>query len=39
MRLPGRIRRVLVRGADVIVDGVFTGRRGYGRYVARAVAA
>jgi dihydropyrimidinase len=39
MELPGRIRRVLVRGVDVVVDGVFTGRRGYGRYVARHLSA
>jgi dihydropyrimidinase len=39
MALSGRIRRVLVRGADVIVDGAFTGRRGYGRYVARHLSA
>ena len=37
MELPGRIRRVMVRGTDVVVDGVFVGSRGRGRYVARSL--
>ena len=37
MSLPGVIRRVMVRGTDVVRDGAFVGRRGHGRYVARAI--
>jgi dihydropyrimidinase len=35
MALPGVIRRVMVRGEDVIHDGDFVGRRGFGRFQAR----
>ena len=35
MEVAGRIRRVMVRGADVVVDGAFTGQRGHGRFVSR----
>ena len=37
IELPGRVRRVMVRGTDVVVDGVFVGSRGRGRYVARSL--
>jgi dihydropyrimidinase len=39
MELRGVVRRVMVRGVDVVVDGAFTGRRGHGRYLARTLAA
>jgi dihydropyrimidinase len=39
MELPGRIRRVMVRGVDVVVDSAFTGQRGHGRFVARSLVA
>jgi dihydropyrimidinase len=35
--LPGVVRRVIVRGEDVVRDGTFVGHRGAGRYVARSV--
>lgn len=31
----GAVRDVLVRGTDVIRDGVFVGRRGYGQFIER----
>jgi dihydropyrimidinase len=37
MEVPGVIRRVMVRGTDVILDGAFVGGRGDGRYVSRAL--
>jgi dihydropyrimidinase len=37
MELPGVIRRVIVRGVDVVVGDAFVGRRGHGRYVARSL--
>ena len=37
MGLPGVIRRVIVRGEDVVRDGEFVGRRGFGRYVPRVL--
>lgn len=37
LTLPGVIRRVMVRGEDVVRGGDFVGRRGRGRYVARAL--
>jgi dihydropyrimidinase len=37
LEVAGRIRRVMVRGADVVVDGEFVGRRGYGRFVERSL--
>lgn len=33
--ISGRVRDVLVRGEDVIRDGMFVGTRGFGRFVAR----
>ncbi len=36
--LPGAIRRVILRGRDVVRDGVFVGRRGEGRYQPRGQA-
>ena len=38
MEVPGVIRRVMVRGEDVVRDGDFVGARGFGRYVARSLA-
>jgi dihydropyrimidinase len=35
MATVGRVRTVLVRGAEVIRDGRFVGRRGFGRFVER----
>jgi dihydropyrimidinase len=35
MEVQGRIRRVILRGEDVVVDGRFVGRRGQGRFLAR----
>lgn len=37
MEVQGRIRRVILRGEDVIRDGEFVGRRGYGRFQARSL--
>jgi dihydropyrimidinase len=37
LEVKGRIRRVISRGVDVVVDGTFVGRRGHGRYVARSL--
>ncbi len=37
MEIPGAVRDVLVRGADVIRDGAFVGTRGQGRYVERTL--
>jgi dihydropyrimidinase len=37
LEVQGRIRRVMVRGIDVVRDGVFVGRRGHGRFVARSL--
>ncbi len=37
MGVPGVVRDVLVRGADVIRDGAFVGTRGQGRYVERTL--
>jgi dihydropyrimidinase len=36
MEVAGEVRDVLVRGVDVIRSGAFVGRRGFGRFVARA---
>ena len=33
----GAIRHVMVRGEDVIREGRFVGRRGYGRYQDRVL--
>jgi dihydropyrimidinase len=33
----GAVRSTVVRGAFVVRDGVFVGRRGYGRFVERAI--
>ncbi len=33
--MQGAVRHVLVRGRDVIRDGTFVGRRGFGRYQER----
>ena len=38
LEVPGRIRDVIVRGADVIRDGTFVGSHGTGRYQVRALA-
>ena len=35
MAVRGAVRRVLVRGRDVVVDGSFVGERGAGRFVER----
>ena len=35
----GAVRDVVVRGADVVRDGAFVGRRGFGRYVERGAIA
>lgn len=37
MAVTGAVRDVLIRGADVIRDGRYVGRRGQGRYVARTL--
>jgi dihydropyrimidinase len=37
MEVQGRVRRTIVRGEDVVVDGRFVGRRGSGRYQARSL--
>jgi dihydropyrimidinase len=39
LALTGAVRSVLVRGETVVEDGTFVGRRGYGRFVERALAA
>ncbi|MFV2062252.1 MAG: amidohydrolase family protein [Chloroflexota bacterium] len=38
MEVEGAIRRVIIRGEDIVRDGEFVGRRGYGRYQARSLA-
>jgi dihydropyrimidinase len=38
MATVGRVRTVLVRGEEVVRDGEFVGRRGYGRFVERRLA-
>jgi dihydropyrimidinase len=35
MSIKGAVRDVVVRGSDVIRDGAFVGRRGFGRFVER----
>jgi dihydropyrimidinase len=35
LEVQGRIRRVLLRGEEIVVDGHFLGRRGQGRFVER----
>ena len=35
MNVSGAVRDVLVRSIDVIRDGEFVGRRGFGRYLER----
>jgi dihydropyrimidinase len=37
--IEGAVRDVVVRGADVIRDGRFVGRRGFGQFVARGTVA
>jgi dihydropyrimidinase len=37
LEVEGAIRRVILRGEDVVRDGEFVGRRGGGRYVARRI--
>jgi dihydropyrimidinase len=39
MSVVGAVRDVLVRGEDVIREGAFVGRRGFGRFVERSVIA
>jgi dihydropyrimidinase len=39
MALTGAVRHVLLRGADVIRDGAFVGRRGAGRFQERSIEA
>jgi dihydropyrimidinase len=34
----GAVHRVVVRGEDIVRDGAFVGRRGYGRYQERSLA-
>ena len=36
MAISGAVHDVLVRGADVVRDGAFVGRRGFGQFVERA---
>jgi dihydropyrimidinase len=38
MEVQGRVKRTIVRGEDVVRDGRFVGRRGYGKYQARTLA-
>jgi len=38
LMVEGAVRRTILRGTDVVVDGEFVGRRGYGRYQARRLA-
>ena len=35
MAVQGAVRDVFVRGADVIRDGQFVGRRGFGQFIER----
>jgi dihydropyrimidinase len=35
LEVQGRVRRTIVRGQDVVVDGDFVGRRGQGRFMER----
>ena len=37
LEVPGSVRHVLVRGADVIRDGAYVGERGFGRYQVRSL--
>jgi dihydropyrimidinase len=37
MRVSGAVRSVFVRGQAVIRDGIFVGRRGFGRFVERQI--
>lgn len=37
MEIQGRVKRTIVRGSDVVVDGEFVGHRGYGRYQPRSL--
>ena len=37
MEVTGAVRDVLVRGTDVIREGSFVGRRGFGRFLERGV--
>ncbi len=37
MEVQGRVRRTIVRGEDVVRDGEFVGRRGYGRFQPRSL--
>lgn len=37
MEVKGRIKRTIVRGEDVVRDGQFVGRRGYGRFQPRSI--
>jgi dihydropyrimidinase len=39
MSIDGAVRDVVVRGADVIRDGEFVGRRGFGRFLERGAIA
>jgi dihydropyrimidinase len=39
LEVQGRVRRTIVRGQDVVVDGDFVGRRGQGRFVERRLGA
>jgi dihydropyrimidinase len=38
MRVPGVVRSVFVRGKALVRDGVFVGRRGFGRFLERTLA-
>ena len=38
IEVEGAVRRTIVRGEDVVRDGEFVGRRGYGRYQVRSLA-
>jgi dihydropyrimidinase len=38
LEVQGRVRRVLVRGEDVVRDGQLVARRGYGRFLERHLA-
>ena len=37
MDVQGMVRRTIVRGEDVVRDGEFVGRRGFGRFQARSL--
>lgn len=37
MEMQGRVKRTIVRGEDVVRDGEFVGRRGFGRFQARSL--